>query len=41
MQEETSGWIGYLAEGLEELNSTMVNNRGSRGVLPSQTTGSP
>ncbi|MFE4606919.1 SLATT domain-containing protein [Streptomyces niveus] len=40
MQEETSGWIGYLAEGLEELNSTTVN-RNSRDVLPSQTTGNP
>ncbi|MFJ2632927.1 SLATT domain-containing protein [Streptomyces sp. NPDC087422] len=40
MQEETSGWIGYLAEGLEELNFTAVN-RSSRGVVPGQATGAP
>ncbi|MEU1666005.1 SLATT domain-containing protein [Streptomyces sparsogenes] len=38
MQEETSGWIGYLAEGLEELSSTTAN-RSSRGAVPGQTTG--
>ncbi|MFI9239210.1 SLATT domain-containing protein [Streptomyces sp. NPDC053079] len=38
MQEETSGWIGYLAEGLDELNSTTVT-RSSRGAAPGQMTG--
>ncbi|MFE9471174.1 SLATT domain-containing protein [Streptomyces griseofuscus] len=40
MQEETSGWIGYLAEGLEELNSTTVT-RGSRSAVPGPMTGTP
>lgn len=37
MQEETSGWIGYLVEGLEELSPTTVS-RSSRGTVPGQTT---
>ncbi|RGD57849.1 SLATT domain-containing protein [Kitasatospora xanthocidica] len=40
MQEETTGWIGYLAEGLEELNSTTVS-RSSGSVMPGQTTRDP
>ncbi|WP_428935044.1 SLATT domain-containing protein [Streptomyces sp. ACT015] len=38
MQEETSGWIGYLAEGLEELNSTTATRK-ARDAVPGQTTG--
>ncbi|MFC9660250.1 SLATT domain-containing protein [Nocardia sp. NPDC127606] len=40
MQEETSGWIGYLADGLEELNSTTVN-RSSRGAVLEKTIAAP
>ncbi|WP_316529633.1 SLATT domain-containing protein [Kitasatospora brasiliensis] len=40
MQEETSGWIGYLAEGLEELNSTTVSSS-SRSAMPEHRSDCP